>query len=147
MASQNKDNLSYILIIKHLQLHDCTSAGFTSGIFKHATQDSLFSLVFDDFGLKYTSKKYALNLIDTLKKKYPVITIYCSGRIFLSIHLDWDYTKLTVPISMPNYVNKSLSIFQHKKPKHDQHSPHPHATSNYGAKIQYETPSTTSNLT
>ena len=23
---------------------------------------------------------------------------------------------------MPNYVNKSLAIFQHKKPKHDQHS-------------------------
>ena len=48
---------------------------------------------------------------------------------------------------MPNYVNKSLSIFQHKKPKHDQHSPHPHATPNYGAKIQYAPPSTTSNLT
>ena len=48
---------------------------------------------------------------------------------------------------MPNYVNKFLSIFQHKKPKHDQHSPHPHATPNYGAKIQHTPPSNTSNLT
>ena len=47
---------------------------------------------------------------------------------------------------MPNYLNKYLSIFQHKKTKHDLHSPHPHATPNYGAKIQYVPTSTTSNL-
>ena len=47
---------------------------------------------------------------------------------------------------MLNYVNKSWSIFQHKKPKNDQHSPHPHAKPDYGAKIQYAPPSTTSNI-
>ena len=33
--------LSYIALIKHLQLHSYTRAGFTLGIFKHATQDTL----------------------------------------------------------------------------------------------------------
>ena len=28
----------------------------------------MFSLVVDDFGVKYTAKNYALHLIDTLKK-------------------------------------------------------------------------------
>ena len=60
--------LSYIAIIKHIQLHVYTHAGFTPGLFKHATQDTMFSLVVDDFGVKHTAKNDALHLIDTLKK-------------------------------------------------------------------------------
>ena len=104
-------------------------------------------LVVDGFGVKYTSKNDALHLNDTQNKNYPGITIDWSGRIFLGIHLDWDYVNRTVTISMPNYVNKALSIFQHKNPKHDQHSPHPHTTPDYGANIQYAPPRTTSNIT
>ena len=63
--------LAYIALIKDLQIHGYTRAGFTPGLFKNATQDTLFSLVVDDFGVKYTAKNIALHLIDTLKKKYP----------------------------------------------------------------------------
>ena len=97
--------------------------------------------------MKYTAKNDELHLIDILKKKYLDITIDWSGRIFIGIHLDWEYTKRTVTLSIPNYVNKYLSIFKHKKPKHDQHSPHPHVTPKYGPKTQYTPSSTTSNLT
>ena len=138
---------AYIALIKHLQLHGYTRAGFTPGLFKHETRNILLSLVVGDFGVKYTSKNDALYLIDTLKKKYPGITIDWSGILLLVIHLYWDYTKRTITISMPNYYNKPLSIFQHKKPKHEQHSPHPHTTPNYGANSQYASPNTTSNLT
>ena len=61
--------LAYIALIKHLQLHVYTRAGFIPGLLKNATRDTLFSLVVDDFGVKYTSKNDALHLIDTLKKK------------------------------------------------------------------------------
>ena len=74
----------------------------------------MFSLVVGDFGVKYTAKNDSLHLIETLKKKIPGITIDWSGRIFPDIHLDWDYTKCTVTLSMPNYVNKYMSRFQHK---------------------------------
>ena len=63
--------LGYIFIIKHLQLHGYTRAGFTPGLFKHATLNTLFSVVFDDFGVKYTDKNDALNFINILKKKIP----------------------------------------------------------------------------
>ena len=138
--------LSYIALIKHLQLYGYTRAGFTPGLFKNATQDTMFSLVVYDSGVKYTAKNDAFHLIGTLQKKYPII-IDWSDRIFLGIHLDWDYINLTVILSMPNYVNKDLSILQNKKPKHDQHSPHPQAKPNNGAKIQYVPPSTNYNLT
>ena len=60
--------LAYIELIKHLQLYGYTRAGFTSGLFKHATQDNMFCFVVDEFGVKYTAKNDALHLIDTLKK-------------------------------------------------------------------------------
>ena len=60
--------LAYISLIKHLQLHVYTHAGFTPGLFIHATRDTFFSLVVDDFGVKYTARNDALYLIDTLKK-------------------------------------------------------------------------------
>ena len=69
----------------------------------------MFSLFVDEFEVKYIAKNDALHLIDTLKKKYLGITVYWSGRIFLGIHLYWDYCKRTVTLSMPNYVNKALS--------------------------------------
>ena len=105
--------LAYIVIIKYLQLHGYTHEGFTIRFFKHATRDTLFISVVYYFGVKYTAKIDALHLIDTLKKKYVGITNYWSGRVFLGIHLDWEYIKRNVTMSMPNYVNKSLSIFQH----------------------------------
>ena len=46
--------LSYIALIKHLQLQGYTRAGFTLGLSKHATRDNLLSLVVDDFGVKYS---------------------------------------------------------------------------------------------
>ena len=73
----------------------------------------MFSLVVDDLGVKYTDKNDAFYFIDTLRKKYPGINIDWSGRIFLGIHLDRGYINRTVALSMPNYVNKYLSIFQH----------------------------------
>ena len=61
--------LVYIAPIKHLQLDGYTRAGFTPGLFKHATRDNFFSLVIDDFGVKYTAKNDALHLIYTLNEK------------------------------------------------------------------------------
>ena len=37
--------LAYNTLIKHLQLHGYTCAGFIPGLFKHATRDTMFCLV------------------------------------------------------------------------------------------------------
>ena len=71
----------------------------------------MFSLFVDEFGVKYIAKNDALHLIGALKKKYPGITIDCSGRIFLVVYLDWDYIKRTITLSKTYYFNKYLSIF------------------------------------
>ena len=48
--------LFYIALIEQLQLHVYTRAGFTAGLFKHTTRDHMFSLVVDEFGVKYKPK-------------------------------------------------------------------------------------------
>ena len=63
--------LDYIALIKHLQLHGYTCTGFTPGLFKHEKLDTMFSLVVDEFGVKYTHKNDALHLINTPKKNTP----------------------------------------------------------------------------
>ena len=99
---------AYIDLIKHLKLHGCTNAGFGSGLFKDKIRDTMFILVVDDFGVKYTTINDALHLIDTMNKKYPGITIDWTGRMFIGINLYWYYIRRTVPVLIPDYVNKSL---------------------------------------
>ena len=87
--------LAYIALIKHLQLHGYTRAGFTPGIFKHTTRDNLFSLVVDDFGVKYTSKNDALDLIDTLKENTPASLLIGMSEFYLAF--TYIGTKPNVP--------------------------------------------------
>ena len=85
----------------------------------------------DDFGVKYVNKADAHHLIDHLSKEYKC-TVDWDGKIFLGIHLDWNYDKRTVDLSMPNYVTKARHIFNHKMPTTPEHSPHPYTAPRYG---------------
>ena len=137
---------AYIKLIQHLQKHGYIRAGLTSGLFRHVTRNIIFSLVVDDFGIKYTNRDDAQHLIDTLKKEYP-ITIDWDASIFLGMHLKWDYTNCTVTISMPGYVKTSLIHFNHAPSKSPQHLPHPYTQPTYGAKVQYAKQGSAYNLT
>ena len=138
--------LAYIDLIKFLQRYGYVRAGLTPGLFKHITRPTIFSLVVDDFGVKYNSINDALHLINTLKIRYK-ITVDWEGSIFCGIHLNWNYQQGEVTLSMPNYVNKALQRFNHQSPTRPQHSPHPYTTPNYGAKVQYAQPLQTTDLT
>ncbi|GFH50519.1 hypothetical protein CTEN210_06995 [Chaetoceros tenuissimus] len=128
--------LAYVQLVKHLRLHGYERAGYTPGLFKHKTRGTVFSLVVDDFGVRYTSQDDANHLINALEEKYTITKDF-EGKIFLGLHLDWDYKKRIVRITMPDYVKKALAQFQHKFPTHPQHSPHPCAKIKYGEKVQY----------
>ena len=84
----------------------------------------MFTLVVDDFAIKYTSNQDADHLISALQDLYE-ITIDWSGKHFIGIHLDWDYEKRTCDLSMPNYVHKGIDRYMHKHTK-QQHTPSKH---------------------
>jgi len=111
----------------------------TPGLFKHEWRPVTFSLVVDDFGIKYEGKEHAEHLIKTLEAKYTISQDW-NGSTYLGLTLDWDYENGTVDLSMPGYIEKALQRFQHTAPTRPQHAPHQWIPPQYGAKVQLTDP-------
>ena len=79
----------------------------TPALWKHDTKPILFSLVVDDFGVKYIGKENADHLIQALQNLYT-ISIDCTGSLFCRLAIDWDYAARTCNISMPKYLQTTL---------------------------------------
>ena len=58
-------------LLQHLAMHGYNQTD-TSCHFRHKSNGTVFSLVVDDFGVKYTDKKGVDHLIHTLKMLYPI---------------------------------------------------------------------------
>ncbi len=102
------------------------------------TRKTCFTLVVDDFAIKYTKTEDAQHLIDVLKKDYKV-TIDWYAKKYTGLTIEWDYINRKVDAHMPRYLEKAFLQFNHTPPKKKQNSPHPHVAPQYGAKIQYAT--------
>ena len=82
------------------------------GLWKHGWRPVQFTLVVDDFGVKYVGEEHALHLKETLEQNYKVTTDWTGNR-YIGITLDWDYKQRQVHLSVPGYVAKALKQFQH----------------------------------
>jgi hypothetical protein len=83
-------------------------------------------------------KQHAENIRNTLLKTYKLTTDW-TAMVYSGVTLKWDYNNRTCDISMPGYVSKVLSKFQHDVPNHPQHTLSRYVTPVYGAKTQYAT--------
>ena len=126
------------LLEKRLNKYGYFQSKLTPGFWTHKTRPICFTLVVDDFGIKYVGEEHAMHLLNALQEHYEVETDWTAEK-YLGITLDWDYDNGQVHLSMPGYVTKALVRFQHEL-KQLQHSPHPHEAKNYGAKVQYAKP-------
>jgi hypothetical protein len=124
------------LLEQRMAKHGYNQRKIVPGPRTHNTHKTTFTLVVDDFGVKYTSKVDAQHLIDALQENYQ-ITIDWNGTKYIGVMLNWDYVRCKVHLTMPKYIAKVLERFQHPKPKQPQNSPHPCAITIYGAKTQY----------
>ncbi len=66
------------------------------------TRPIKFSLVVDDFWVKYVGKEHADHLITTLRQHYASVTEDWEGKLYVGITLDWNYKK------MSRYINAWL---------------------------------------
>ncbi len=105
-------------------------------LWTHKTRKICFTLVVDDFAIKYTKLEDAQHLINALKKDYT-ITVDWDATKYIGLTIEWDYAKGKVHVHMPGYLPKALLQFNHPQPKKKQNSPYPHVAPQYGAKIQY----------
>ncbi|KAL7480835.1 LOW QUALITY PROTEIN: hypothetical protein ACHAW6_006498, partial [Cyclotella cf. meneghiniana] len=95
---------------------------YVPGLWAHTTQPIAFTLVVDDFGVKYVGKEHALHLKSVLEAHYKCSADWAGTR-HIGITLNWDYANRKVHLSMPGYKTKALRQFQHHKPSTPQHSP------------------------
>ena len=125
------------LLEKRLNKHGYYQSKLVPGLWSHKTRPIQFTLVVDDFGVKYVGKEHAIHLQKVLEEHYKVTSDW-TGTRYVGIHLHWDYLKGQVHLYMPGYVKKALKQFQHQLRK-KQHQPSPHTPIKYGAKKQYAT--------
>jgi hypothetical protein len=137
--------LAQELLEKRLNQHGYFQSHIVPGFWKHADRPISFTLVVDDFGIKYVGKQHAQHLISVLKEHYEIEEDW-SGSKYIGLTIDWDYGRHQLHISMPKYVSKAMKRFNHSPPQTAQSSPYPHTRPNYGAKVQYSPNADTSPL-
>eukprot|EP00804_Cyclotella_cryptica_P004376 CCRYP_006792-RA/>CCRYP_006792-RA protein AED:0.32 eAED:0.32 QI:0/0/0/1/0/0/2/0/518 len=126
------------LLKQRLAKHGYYEVIHTPGLWKHMTRPVSFTLVVDDFGIKYVGKEHAEHLLNALREHYT-LDIDWSGSLYCGITLTWDYLNKTVDISMPGYIKKILQRFRHECSK-PQGSPYQCAPKQYGKAAQLPLP-------
>jgi len=100
-------------LVKHLATNGYHQCENTPCLFKHEDRPVMFTLVVDDFGVKYKGKENVQHLLDTLEQIY-VISVDWKGERFIGMTINHDKAARTLTVSMPNYVQKALTRFNAK---------------------------------
>ncbi len=111
----------------------------TPGLWYHISRPISFTLVVDDFGVKYVTKEDVDHLVTSIKSTYT-LTEDWSGNLYCGIKLDWDYIGRTVDISMLGYIVKKLQEYNHIKSTTLQTCPYTPAPKQFGSEAQRPLP-------
>jgi hypothetical protein len=71
----------------------------TPGLWKHEWRPISFTLVVDNFGVKYVGKEHVQHLIWCIREKYKVTEDW-TGDLYCGITLKWNYKKRWLDISI-----------------------------------------------
>jgi hypothetical protein len=93
------------LLKKRLAPHGYYECVHTPGLWMHVMCPISFTLVVDNFGVKYTPQEDIDHLIGCIKEKYE-LTEDWDGNLYCGIRLKWDYNSCTLNISMLGYIIK-----------------------------------------
>jgi hypothetical protein len=98
-------------------------ARHTPGLWLHKSRPISFTLVVDDFAVKYVGKHHAEHLQNALLHTYELTTDW-TAPVYSGMTLKWDYKTITCDISMHGYVSNVSSNFNmtppsiHNTPRH-----------------------------
>ena len=101
------------LLEKKINTRGYRQSKLVPGIWTHDWRPVQFTLVVDNFGVKYVGEEHAIHLKNTIEENYTVAKEW-EGQRYIGITLDWDYKRRQVHLPMPNYVTKALKKFKHK---------------------------------
>ena len=105
-------------------------------LFKHETRNVTFTLVVDDFGVKYKNKSDVEHLIASLSQHYK-IKVDWECTTYLGISLKWDRSKGAINLSMPKVIPRLLEQNKDLLTGHGAQSPMIYVPPNIGETVQY----------
>jgi hypothetical protein len=108
----------------------------TPDLWYHVSRPISFTLIVDDFGVKYVGQEHADHLIASIRSTYKKLTEDWTGSLYCGITLDWDYVGRTVDISMPGYIKKKLQEYKHLLPGRIQYCPYSPEPKKFGSDAQ-----------
>ena len=114
--------LSHNHLIGHLALHGYIQDRDVPCLFTHVSQDLQFTLVVDDFGIKYSNVADVHELVRILEMEWP-IKLDLTGSKYLGYRLTWEYDVNRVTLEMPDYLPKVLARFTSGRVLHGADSP------------------------
>jgi hypothetical protein len=112
-------------------------------LWTHEWHPITFSLIIDNFGVKYIRELHAQHLLQMVQK-YNTCSFEKERERYCGLTIKWDYVRKKVHLLMPSYIEKALKRFHHPPPIVPQDQPHQHVKKLYGEKIQLANPLNTS---
>ncbi len=102
------------LLKEHLSKHGYLQSKIRHGLWKHKTRSTCFTLVVDDFAVKYIKNDQdAEHLISTLKQDCN-ITIDQEATKYICLTIELDFDNNQVDMHMLGYFGQSPHLFQTK---------------------------------
>ena len=126
--------LSQQRLIAHLALSGYHQCQRTPCLFRHVDNGIAFTLVVDDFGVKYTTEASVQHLLACLQTHYD-LHVDWTGTKYLGMRLAW--TSSSVKLSIPGYLEKALMRFG--APPRGAASPAVYHPPQYGKGTQFAT--------
>ena len=111
------------LLKQQLNEHGYFQSKLVPGLWKHITRPISFTLVVNNFGVKYVGKEHIDHLMTVFQEHYQV-KANGTGNRYIGIYMAWDYNKGQGHLYMPGYVQKALKLFEHIHKK-TQNQPFP----------------------
>ena len=123
-------------LVQRLAAGGYKKAELVEGYFYHETRAISFTLVVDDFLIKYVDSRDLAHLRATIEAHYT-FKVDEDARQYVGIHLKWDYIQRTVRLSMDGYVKQALLEFEHEGPKTPYCAPSRYALPKFGSRVQF----------
>jgi hypothetical protein len=84
----------------------------TPGLWQPKSRPITFSLIVDNFWVKFVKKDNVDHLISSIKKMHP-LTKDWTDNVHSGITLEWDYVNCMDDILMLGYIKKKLQEYEH----------------------------------
>ena len=97
-------------MVEYLANYDYFPSATDPCLFRHTSNGFAFTLVVDDFLIKYKDRASAMHLFTALQERYPLKFDWSTCQ-YLGIDIAFEKRKRTVKLSIPGHIPKMLRPF------------------------------------